>query len=186
MRPEKELLKKEVKDKLARYESFVLMNYLRLSANAANDFRRQVKNTGGDIEVVRKRILMKAAEDAGLQFDQFSLEGHIGIVFLGEDPLETTKAVFSFSKDRENIIRVLGGRFDGKFYGEADVERLSTLPGKNEMRAELLGLFEAPMSQTLAVMAALLSTVPYCLDNKVNKENGESGDSQEDENTSES
>jgi large subunit ribosomal protein L10 len=166
MRTEKELLKQEIKDKLDRFGSFVIMQYTGLTANMANEFRREMGKLGGDVEVVRKRVLLKAAEDAGVQLDLSSLPGHIGIVFLGQDPIETTKMVFKFSQDREKVIQVIGGRFDGQLYSGADVERLSTLPGKNEMRAQLLSVLEAPLSQTLAVMEALLASVPYCLDNK--------------------
>lgn len=173
MRAEKELLKQEIKDKLTRFPSFVIMQYAKLSANAANDFRREVGRFGGDVEMVRKRVLLKAAEDAGVELDSSSLDGHIGIVFLGADPIEMTKMVFKFSQDREKVIQILGGRFDGQLYAGPDVERLSTLPGKDEMRAQLLSTFEAPLSQTLAVMEAILASIPYCLDNKGKQESGE-------------
>lgn len=170
MRPEKELLKQEIKDKIERFGSFVIMRYKSLNANTANDFRRAMGKVGGDVEVVRKRVLLKAAEDVGLELDLSTLTGHIGLVFLGEDPIESTKTVIKFSQDREKVIQVLGGRFDGQMYTGADVERLSTLPGKDEMRAQLLSVFEAPLSQTLAVIEALLTSVPYCLDNKSKQE----------------
>lgn len=171
MRPEKELLKNEIKDKLKRFESFVIMQYKSLTANAANDFRRAVGKMGGDVEVVRKRVLVKAAEDAGVELDQSSLQGHVGIVFFANDPIESTKTVIKFGQDRgDKVIEVIGGRFDGKLYSGADVERLSTLPGKDEMRAQLLSVIEAPLSQTLAVIEALLASVPYCLDNKAKQE----------------
>lgn len=173
MRPEKQLLKNEIKDKIERFESFVIMQYTSLSANTANDFRREIGKMGGDVEVVRKRVLLKAAEDAGVQLDLSSLPGHIGIVFFGQDPIESTKTVIKFSQDRDKVIQVIGGRFDGQLYSGADVERLSTLPGKDEMRAQLLSVFEAPLSQTLAVIEALLASVPYCLDNKSKEENTE-------------
>lgn len=166
MRQEKELLKNEVKEKLETLGSFVIMQYSKLSANAANEFRRQVGKMGGDVAVCRKRVMLKAAEDAGVALEPSSLIGSIGIVFLGPDPIETTKMVFKFSQEREKVISVLGGQFDGKIYTGADVERLSTLPGKDEMRAQLLSVFEAPLSQTLAVIEALLASVPHCLENK--------------------
>lgn len=172
MREEKKLLKHEIKDKLDRFGSFVIMQYLGLTANTANEFRREVGKFGGDVEVVRKRVLLKAAEDAGVKLDLSALPGHIGIVFLGKDPIETTKMVFKFSQDRDKVIQVIGGQFDGQLYTGADVERLSTLPSKNEMRAQLLSVFEAPLSQTLAVMEALLASVPYCLENKGKQEQG--------------
>ncbi len=170
MRDEKQLLKQEIKGKMDQYGSFVIMRYVGLTANIANDFRREIGKMGGDVEVVRKRVLFRAAEDAGIQLDLTALDGHIGLVFLGQDPIETTKTVFKFSSDREKIIEVIGGHFDGKLYKGEDVERLSKLPGKDEMRAQLLSIFEAPMAQTLAVMDSLLASVAYCLDNKIKKE----------------
>lgn len=170
MRPEKELLKNEIKDKIERHSSFVIMQYAGLAANAANEFRRQISNMGGEVEVVRKRILMKAAEDVGLKLDLSALEGHLGLVFLGKDPIETTKAVFKFSQDREKVIQICAGRFEGQLYSGEDVEKMSKLPSKNEMRAQFLSILEAPMAQTLAVMDAVLSSVVYCLDNKSKQE----------------
>lgn len=176
MKAEKDLLKQEIKGKLERFGSFVVMQYAGLNANAANELRREVGKMGGDIEVVRKRVLLKAAEDAGILLDATSLDGHIGIVFLGQDPIEATKMVFKFSQDREKVIQIVGGRFDGQLYTGADVERLSTLPGKDEMRSQLLSVLEAPLSQTLAVMEALLVSVPFCLDNKSKQEAGSESD----------
>lgn len=175
MRAEKDLLKQEIQDKLDRFGSFVIMQYSSLAANTANEFRREVGKLGGDVEVVRKRVLLKAAEAAGVPLDISLLPGHIGIVFLGQDPIEMTKRVFKFSQDREKVIQIIGGRFDGQLYTGADVERLSTLPGKDEMRAQLLSVFEAPLSQTLAVMEAVLASIPYCLDNKGKQESENAG-----------
>lgn len=170
MRAEKELLKQEIKDKIQRYPSFVIMKYAGLSANAANEFRRQVGKMGGDVEIVRKRVLLKAAEDEGLKVQDITLDGHIGLVFFDKDPFEATKMVFKFSQDREKVIQVIGGRFEGKFYGAADVDMLSKLPSKDEMRAQFLSTLEAPMSQTLAVVEALLTSVAHCLEGKCQKE----------------
>lgn len=173
MRKEKELLKEEIREKISRHRSFVVMQYSALTANNANELRRQIRKFGGEVEVVRKRVLLKAVEEAGINLDLSVLEGHIGLVFLGKDPIETTKAVFKFSQNLEKVIKVNAGHYDGKVYGGEDVEKLSKLPGKNEMRAQLLSIFEAPLSQTLACMEALLTSVPYCLDNKSKQEGGE-------------
>jgi len=172
MRKEKELLKTDVQKKISKYDSFVIMKYAKLSANAANEFRKEIGKAGGEVEVVRKRILLKAAKEANVDLDIKTLEGHVGLIFLGSDPIETTKTVMKFSQERENAIKILLGRYEGKLYQGVDVERLSKLPSKNEMRAQFLSTLEAPMSQTLAVMEAVLSSVVYCLDNKTKQESG--------------
>lgn len=166
MRQEKQLLLNEIKGQIQDYGSFVVMRYLNLNANKANEFRREVAKNGGTVEVMRKRVLIKAAETAGVALSLKDLPGHIGLIYAAKDPIEMTKLVFKFSQDNNNAIEVVGGRFEGVIYNGTDVEKLSKLPGKDEMRAQLLSVFEAPMAQTLAVMDALLASVVYCLDNK--------------------
>lgn len=174
MRQDKQLLLDEVKGQIDNSSTFVIMSYSKLKANSANSFRRGVQKLGGGVEVVRKRVLMKAAEAAGVQLNLADMPGHIGLVFARQaDPITVTKYVFDFSKSEGDALAVVGGRFEGKLYSGADVEKLSKLPSKDEMRAQLLSVLEAPMSQTLAVMDALMSSVIYCLDNKVKLENPE-------------
>lgn len=181
MRQEKQLLLNEVKEQIEHFDSFVIMRYLGLSANKASEFRREVAKTGGGVEVMRKRLLVKAAQAAGITLDAESLSGHIGLVYAGTDPIETTKLVFKFSQENEKRIEVVGGRFEGTLYSAADVEKLSKLPSRDEMRAQFLGLLEAPMAQTLAVMDALLTSVVHCLDNKCKLEQEGASPSEEGE-----
>lgn len=171
MREEKQLLLDEIKGQMDKHGTFVIMSYQKVTANLANQFRNEIAKLGGNVEVVRKRLLIKAADAAGLKLDLKALPGHIGLVLAGKDPIETTKAVFRFSQDNDKAMEVLGGRFEGLYYDGKQVEMLSKLPGKDEMRAQLLSVLEAPMSQTLAVMEALLSSVVYCLDNKTKEAN---------------
>ena len=170
MRKEKQLLLDEIKGQVEGSPSFILASYEKLSANVANDFRSVLEKAGSDFEVIRKRILMKAFEEMGIDVDMQALQGHIGVVLTKEDPLETAKVIYKFSKDNDNIFHVMGGSFDGKMYYADDVEKLSKLPSRDQMRSQLLGLLVAPMSQTLATMDALLAGVIYCLDNKVKEE----------------
>jgi large subunit ribosomal protein L10 len=166
MRKEKQLLLDEIKEQIARQSSFVIMQYAGLKANKANSFRGEIAKLGGNVEVVRKRVLINAAKSAGIDFDLEALPGHIGLVFAGQDPLETAKAVFKFSEENEKAVTVVGGRFEGQLFNAADMDKLSKLPSKAEMRAQFLGLLEAPLAQTLGVMDAILASVVYCLDNK--------------------
>lgn len=170
MRHEKQFLLDEVKELMDKYGDFTVFEYSKITANAMGGFRNSIVKLGGEVQVIRKRILSKAAESAGVKLNLQELPGHIGLAFAGRDAIETTKAVFQFSKEAELALKVVGGRFDGKLYNAQDVETLSKLPDKNGMRSELLGLFEAPMSQTLAVINAILTAVPCCLENKSKKE----------------
>ncbi len=162
----KELLLDEIKDKIKQSKGFVLTRYQKLDPNLASELRIKLSSSGGTFSVMGKRILIKAAAAEGIPFEREALQGHIGVVFLNEDPIQATKSIFQFRKDHEDVLEVLGGRFEGKLYNSADVKALSELPSKDEMRAQFLGLLEAPLSQTLSTMEALLTSVLYCLENK--------------------
>lgn len=166
MKHEKQLLLDEIKAQIAQSPSYLLTQYFKLSANKANEFRREMAKIGVNFEVVRKRVLVKAAENAGIALTLDNLPGHIGIIMPKNDPIEATKAVLQYSESHDNCFQLLGGKVEGHLIGLEDMKRLAKLPAKREMQAQFLGLLEAPMSQTLAVMDALLSSVVFCLDNK--------------------
>lgn len=166
MKHEKQLLLDEIKREIQHSPSFLVTQYVKLSAIKANSFRREMAKIGVSFEVVRKRVLVKAAENIGVKVSLDELPGHIGLVLAKNDPVEAAKAVLKYSKDNDDCFQLLGGKVEGIMIGAADMKRLSELPSKNEMRSQFLGLLEAPMSQTLAVMESLLTSVVYCLDNK--------------------
>lgn len=167
MRKEKTLLLKEIQDKIQNSQAIVFARYAKMNPNLASSFRMNILKVGGNFEVVKKRMLIKAAADQGFSLDRTDLEGHIGIIFAEQDPVQTAKYVYQFKKENDGVLEVLGGRFEGKICSEPDVKLISELPSQDDMRAQLLGLFEAPMSQSLAVIEALLCSPIHCLENKV-------------------
>ncbi len=170
MKAEKQFLLDEIKEKLDASKAFVLTNYKGFDANNNAEFRSSLIKTGGDFEVVKKRVFIKAASEAGIEINKDDLEGHLAVVFAAEDPITTTKALFKFSKDHKNTLSVIGGHFDGKYASKDEVKQISELPSMDEMRAQFVGLLQAPMSQTLGVMNALMTSVMCCLDQKAKKE----------------
>lgn len=172
MRAEKQLLLDEIKEQIDGHDSFVIMQYSGLDANRTTEFRNQLADLGGSLEIVKKRVLFKAAQDLGIELDLATLTGHIGLVLAGKDSVQAIKVVFELKKELKDRINVLGGHFDGRLLTGEDVETLSKLPSEDEMRAQLLGVLAAPMQQTVGAMNALLCSVLYAMENKIKKEEG--------------
>ena len=158
MRKEKELLLNEIKDKIDASTAMIVASYDKLEPNKSWQLRELLNKSGSLFEVVRKRVFVKAAEKAGVKIDASLLSGHIGVVFVNQpDAMAPAKVVFKFSQENGKIIRVLCGQIEGKMMPGAEVEMLSQLPGMDEMRAIMIGLFTSPMSQMLSVLEAFIA-----------------------------
>ena len=170
MRKEKQFLLDEIKEKLSESSAFVLTSYQKMDPNTASDFRDSVVESGGLFCVVKKRVFLKAAKEAGLEVDETTLQGHIGVVYSGEDTIATTKVVYKFKKANKDMLDVLGGLFEGKMCSPDDFTEIAKLPSTDEMRAQFLGVLEAPMSGLVSVMEAVPAGVLSCIDQKESKQ----------------
>jgi large subunit ribosomal protein L10 len=158
MRKEKQLLLNEIKDKIDGSTAMIVTSYDKLEPNKSWHLRDILAKQGSIFEVVRKRVFLKAAEKAGVKIDEATLPGHIGIVFVSSpDAMLSAKAVIKFSEENANLLKVVCGQIDGKIMPGAEVEVLAKLPGMDEMRAIMLGLFTTPMSQMLSVLEAVVA-----------------------------
>lgn len=158
MRKEKPLLLDEIREKIDSSKAMIVAKYDKLEPNTSWEFRGLLSKSGGQFEVVKKRLFMKAAKDAGIALDQNAFEGHIAVVFVsGEDAMPAAKTVFKFSEENGNLLQVICSQFEGRIIPGAELEELSKLPGIDEMRATLLALFTSPMSQMLSVMEAAIA-----------------------------
>jgi len=171
MRAEKTLLLTDLKKKIDNSNAFFITRNLGVNPNADAGFRTELMKLGGEYEVVRKRIFVKAAIEAGIKLDDSTLEGHIGVVFSTQDAIQTTKAIFSFIKQCEEKLAVVGGHFEGQLCSGKDIETISQLPDQDGMRAQLLSVFEAPMAQMLSVVEAYLESVGAGMDTNVQEQN---------------
>lgn len=158
MRPEKELLLNEIREKIDAAKAVIVARYDKLEPNTAWLLRDLLLKSGCIFEVVRKRVFAKAAAAAGIKFDEALLKGHLGVAFIGQDDaMPSAKAIFKFSEDNGKILEVLCGQIEGKMVPGSEIEMLAKLPGMDEMRATLLGLFVSPMSHTLSVLEAIMA-----------------------------
>jgi large subunit ribosomal protein L10 len=169
MREKKQLLLDEIKEKIEESRGFVALNYRSFTAAKARQFRDSMAEIGGEFEVVRKRVFVKAAESVGIQFHIEKLQGHVGIVFARQDVTQIIKGAMKFSEENDHAVTFLGGHVDGVVCSAEEVDGIAKLPGIQELRAQFVGLLAAPMSQSVQVLQAVLTNVLYCLEEKGKK-----------------
>lgn len=170
MRAEKQFLLDELQEKLDSSIGFIVTRYQGFTANKARQFRDIVSEQQGEYEVVRKRVFFKALEKNGIPFNMDNIEGHIGVIFAKKDVAQLTKACVKYGEENEKALEVLGGKIEGDLYSAQDMIAIASLPSLNELRAQILGLLEAPARDIVSVCNAHLSGLVNCLDAKAKKE----------------
>lgn len=170
MREEKQLLLDEIKEKIEGSNGFIVTNYQKFDALRAREFRDEIAQAGGEFEVVRKRVFIKAAESVGIQLDVKKFDGHVGVIFTQQDITQLAKKAVNYGEQNDSSISLIGGQIDGDICSAEEIQAIAKLPGLQELRAQLLGLLEAPMSQMVGTFQAALTSILYCLEEKTKKD----------------
>lgn len=158
MRDEKKILLDEIKEKIDGYDAMIVTRYEKLPPDGSWDLRGQLGKLRCQYEVVRKRVFLKAAELSGFSMKESDLDGHIGVAFASDDDvMASAKALLKYSEDNAQTIHFLLGKIDGRIVPGSEVAILARLPGLDELRAQLVGLLVAPMSQVLSVFEAKMA-----------------------------
>ncbi len=168
MRAEKQFLLDEIKDKIAKSKGFVVTHYKNIKPGKAREFRNSMAEIGCEFEVVKKRVLIKAALTLGIAFAS-DFEGHVGVLFAEEDILAVAKKAVKYGEDNNGAITVLAGHMDGQLMSAKEVVAIAKLPSKDELRAQIVGLLQAPMSQIVGAINAALTSLLHCLEEKSKK-----------------
>jgi large subunit ribosomal protein L10 len=167
---EKEQLLEEVKALVQKSNGFIVTQYKNVSANKLAGFRSEFHKLSSQLFITKKRLFLKALEGSSVKFTRDQFNGNIAIVLVDDKFIETTKVVYNFIDESKDQLAVIGGLFEGAQCDADTLQRISVLPSQDEMRAQFLGLLEAPASQTLGVFTAILSSVISCMDQKIEKE----------------
>ena len=140
------------------------MTDLRSKARASGVYMRVVKNT-----LARKAFAGTAFEPVGPK-----LKGPLLLAFSKDDPGAAARVIRAFSKDNEKLVATLVS-LGGEVLPGKDLEKVATLPTKDQARAQLLGLLMAPMQQLAAVVAAPGTDLVRVVAAFADKRKGEAG-----------
>lgn len=170
MKEEKNLLLQEVKDKIENSQGFVVTAYQGFSAAYSREFRNNIASLSAEFEVVKKKIFFKALEQSNIQLNFGSIEGHFGVVFAYDNnPAQVAKRTLEFSETHNDSLTILGGLIDNIACSGQEVTAIAKLPSLQELRAQIVGLLQAPMTQVVGVMQSALTDVLYCMEEKSKK-----------------
>ena len=164
----KNVLIGEVKGKFDKATSVVLLDFKGLNVENLNKLRAGFRKAGVEYKVVKNTLVKQALKESAYsgKLDDV-LVGMTGIAWSFEDPSAAAKVVKAFKKDEGDAgekLQVKAGLIEGTVLDANAVEnQLATMPGKDELRAQLLATFQAPLSQFVMLLNAPAQNFVYLL-----------------------
>ncbi|WP_456446418.1 50S ribosomal protein L10 [Deinococcota bacterium DY0809b] len=150
--------------------SFFLVNYQGLDANEEFQLRRQVTQAGGRIFVAKNTLIRIAVRDLELPEVDEVLKGPSAVVIYDE-PVAVAKALVQFAKENsKEIPQIKAGFLQGQKLAPEEVKAIAELPTLDELRAELVGVLQAPMSELVGVLEGAQREFAGLLDAYVSKQ----------------
>ena len=154
-RTEKKEIVDELREKLARSQVAILCGFRGMKVEEVNRLRTELFKEAVEYRVVKNTLARLAMEGTPmLPALKPHLEGPTAIAFTSEDPTAPAKVLSKLARDLPTL-KIKAGYLDGRGLSPSEVESLATMPGKPELRAKLLGLFCAPASSFVRVLAAV-------------------------------
>jgi large subunit ribosomal protein L10 len=159
---EKEVLAKEVAVKIKDAKGAAVFSFKKLTVSDSAKLRRELRKTGGRVQVIKKRVFRAAAQSVGITADFAKVQGSVAVTWSDSDMVSPAKASFDFVKTHEGA-SLVAGLLEGAAITREQVESLALLPGKDQLRAMLVGTLIAPVRGFAGVLAGTLRGLPVAL-----------------------
>jgi len=152
-RNEKQTVVTDVAAQAARSQTLALAEYRGLTVAHLDVLRKQAREKGVYLHVLKNTLARRAV--AGTPFEVAS-ESMVGPLIYGfsEDAVAAAKVLSDFAKGNDKLI-VKGGAYAGKALNAEGVKSLASIPSKEVLLAQLLGLMQSPISRIARVLAAI-------------------------------
>ena len=153
---------------LAKYKSdlvgsanAVIVKQSGIAVTVANKMRMELRTADGEMNIIKKRIFLRALKDAGLEEVQVdTLEWSVFALYSHENEFGPLKVINKYLKEfkRENKwseFSFIGGWFEKKWQGSEYVNELANVPTKEELLSKLCYLFNYPLQSFACVLSEI-------------------------------
>ena len=144
----------EIKERLNRAKSVVLVNARGLTVEQDTNLRRTLRQVGVDYKVYKNTMLTFAVADTDKASLAEYFAGPTTVAFSYEDP---TTAASLISKSMKTLpkLEFKAGYIDGTIYDADGMKAVADIPPREVLISRLLGSFKSPMSSFARVISEI-------------------------------
>ena len=151
---QKQLVINEIKEKISRTKSVVLVNARGLTVAQDTVLRKKLREAGVDYKIYKNTMISFAVEDTEYEALKPYLAGPTAVAFSYDDPVTAARLIEKELKAMPKL-EFKAGVIGGELYDEKGVTKIALIPPRNELLSRLLGSFKAPVSSFARLVKAI-------------------------------
>lgn len=132
----------------------LVVDYRGLTVEEVTDLRKQLREAGVKMQVIKNKILTRAVEGTDYEALNDVFVGPTAIVSSDEDPIAPAKIVKKFA-DAHEALEIKGGFIEGAVKTLDEINEYANMPGREELLSMLASALSDPMRKIARAVKAV-------------------------------
>lgn len=142
---QKAALVEELAEELSAAEAIFAVDYRGISVPQAAELRESLREAGARFRVVKNRLTLRAADQAGAEALKDWLQGPTALALVRGDAALAAKTISRLGSEYE-VLDYKGGLMEGEVLYPEQFQAIAKLPGREQMNAQLAGIVASPLT----------------------------------------
>jgi large subunit ribosomal protein L10 len=144
----------EIKEKLDKAQSAVVIDYMGINVAEANAMRKKLREANVDYVVYKNTLFNRAIQGTSFEALAPTLKGPSAFAFGYEDAVAPARVLNGIMKEYKKM-SFKGGVVEGDFYDSDQMKDIALLPGREELIAKFMGSIQSPVSKMVRTLQAI-------------------------------
>ena len=146
----------KLEDAFKTAQSSVFVHFTKVAVADESAMRRALRKDGVSYFVAKKTLMRRALERLGHKHENLPLEGEVAIAYGGAgDATAAARLVHEFAKKLTDKLVILGGIFEGKLVGQAEMQEIATIPSTQVLRGMFVNVINSPIAGLAVALKAI-------------------------------
>jgi large subunit ribosomal protein L10 len=145
----------EISAKVSSAQTIVVAEYRGIQVSHLTQLRAKARAEGVYLRVLKNTLARRAVE--GTPFSSLASEMTGPLIYsISDDAVAAAKVMQDFAKGNDKLV-IKAGNYAGKSLDKAGVSALASIPSRDVLLAQLMGIMQAPVSGFARALAALVA-----------------------------
>lgn len=134
----------QIKDIRNQAGSIVFVSFNKLTVAKADELRKGLRQDNSSYRVAKKTLVRLGLVGGEIAGEIPELPGEIALAY-GADPVAPAKGIFNFSKTNPDLVKIVGGVFEGRFMSALEMNEVAKIPSQKVLYGQFVNLLNSPI-----------------------------------------